>query len=360
MRNEIRYVEHPGFIIKESIGELGLSQQEFALRTGLTTKNVSTLLNGESPITFEIAVKLGNFFDINPQSWLNLQNHYDLYINQEKRKEELNQEWNIAKLFTNSKAKQCLNIDISSKDKKDAILKLRSLFKVANLNLLKQSNMYVFCKTAVNKDISEKTIIMRNAWISLAEQKARDIKVDKFDKKILLESIDTIRSFTKEDPFVFLPKLKEILAKGGIKLVILPYLPNSNVSGITKWIPQEECSLIAINDCGKVADKIWFSIFHELGHAIKNHRRHMTISYQNNGVIDKDEIEANEFAQNSLINQSNYNKFINEEDFSLESINQFAKNENIANFIVIGRLQTDGFLTWSDYADLKVQYEILY
>ena len=357
MRNEIRYVEHPGFIIKESIGELGLSQQEFALRTGLTTKNVSTLLNGESPITFEIAVKLGNFFDINPQSWLNLQNHYDLYINQEKRKEELNQEWNIAKLFTNSKAKRCLNIDISSKDKKDAILKLRSLFKVANLNLLKQSDMYAFCKTAVIKDIDETTIIMRNAWISLAEQVGRGMQVSKFDKQYLLSSIESIKSLTKEEPKVFLPKLRDILSNGGIKLVIIPYLTHSNVGGFTKWIAQEECSLIAINDCDKDADKIWFSIFHELGHAIKNHRRHPTISYNKNPVIDDDEIDANNFAKDKLLNPLDYKIFTEEGNFSLTCINRFAKSQNVANFIVIGRLQKDGYLNWSTYSDYKIKYD---
>ena len=48
-----RIVSHPGVYIKDAIDELGLSQSEFALRTGLSIKNVSTLINGESNITFE-------------------------------------------------------------------------------------------------------------------------------------------------------------------------------------------------------------------------------------------------------------------------------------------------------------------
>lgn len=358
MRNENRYAVHPGFIIKDAIEEMGLTQFEFALRTGLTTKNVSTLLNGESPITFEVAMKVGNFFETSPEGWINLQTKYDLFISEERRKEDLIKEWEIAKNFNNKDTKNKLKINITSKDKEEAILKLRSLFKVANLNLLKQSDMYAFCKTAVIKDIDERTTIMRNAWISLAEQIGRGIQVTKFNKDGILKSIPIIKSFTKRSPKDFLPKLKKIFADNGIKLVILPYLSHSNVSGVTKWIPYEECSLIAINDCGKDADKMWFSVFHELGHAIKNHRRHLTISYHKNGINDQDEIDANKFAKNSLINPINYEAFVKENNFSLTNINKLARKENIANFIVIGRLQKDGYLSWNNFADQKVKYEI--
>ena len=48
MMNKERIVNHPGVYIKDAIEELGLSQSEFASRTGLSIKNVSTLSIGES------------------------------------------------------------------------------------------------------------------------------------------------------------------------------------------------------------------------------------------------------------------------------------------------------------------------
>ena len=79
--NENRLVSHPGVYIRDAIEELGLSQSEFALRTGLSIKNVSTLINGESNITFEVAVRLANFFHNSVEGWINLQVKYNAHLN---------------------------------------------------------------------------------------------------------------------------------------------------------------------------------------------------------------------------------------------------------------------------------------
>lgn len=359
MGSEIRYASHPGIIIKEAIEELGLSQTDFANRTGLLLKTVSTLISCESSITFDIAVKIGKFFDNDPEGWINLQTRYNLYVNAKLLEEELLEEWEIASIFNNSKIKQSLNLNISKNNKYESIKELRNKFTVGSLKFLKKPDMYAFCKTAVIKDIDQKTIILRNAWISLAEQKARSIECCEFNKDYLIKSTKEIKKLTKERPNVFLPKLIDILSEGGVKLVILPYLPGSNVGGFTKWNPIEKCSLIAVNDCGKDADKIWFSIFHELGHAVQNHRRHATISFNKNPIQDENEIEANEFAINHLIDLKDYREFIRNNKFGFYDIINFADSQDVAPFIVVGRLQKDGYIGWNEFSNLKVKYEVV-
>ena len=85
MRDERRKVSHPGIYIKDAIEELGLNQSEFALRSGLSIKNVSTLITGDSDITFEVALKLAAFFNNSVDGWINLQTRYDFYLNEQKR-----------------------------------------------------------------------------------------------------------------------------------------------------------------------------------------------------------------------------------------------------------------------------------
>ena len=143
------------------------------------------------------------------------------------------------------------------------------------------------------------------------------------------------------------------------KLVVLPYLANSLVSGVTKWIANENCVMIAVNDCGKDADRIWFSIFHELGHAMKNHKRHLTISYEKDQIEDEDEIAANKFAKELLINEDDYIEFISRRVFTEASIKTFAKKEQVADFIVLGRLQKDGLVPWEKFQFMKKKYQIL-
>ena len=77
-----RVVSHPVIYIKDAIEELVMSQAEFAQKVGLTSNDVSNLINGDSDITSDIALKLANFFGNSPEGWINLQTKYDLYLNE--------------------------------------------------------------------------------------------------------------------------------------------------------------------------------------------------------------------------------------------------------------------------------------
>jgi len=350
---------HPGVVIKDAIEEMGLNQTEFALRSGLSIKNVSTLISGDSNVTIDVAIKLAAFFHNSPEGWVNLRTKYDLYRNSLKEQENQKEEWKIAQLIDKTFLEQILNIHINAENKEKNIAELRLTFNVGTLVALKQPDMYAFCKTSSKRDLTETNIIMRNAWISIAESEAKKIKCDEFNKSVIFDNMLNLRRLTLEQPKSFQSKLKEILAKAGIKLVILPYLKNSLVGGVTKWVANENCVIIAVNDCGKDADKIWFSIFHELGHAMKNHKRHLTISYEKNAIVDEDEVEANKFASDLLINPDDYEEFVRHRDFTESSIARFAKNQQVADFIVIGRLQKDKYVPWSKFQYRKVKYQVL-
>ncbi len=361
MINNVRKVAHPGVYVKEAIEALELSQSEFAIRTGMTIKNVSTLLNGESNITFEVATKLADFFGNSVEGWIYLQTKYEIYQNEANRAQDYVDDWAIVKMFEKDFLINYLNINVDTKNKEATIDSLRKMLNVNRLKNLSEPDMYAFCKTSAIKDLNDKSIILRNAWISLAEKVARDITCAEFNKDVINANIKALRSLTKLSPTEFLPKLKVILNEAGIKFVILPYLAGSNVSGVTKWISAQNCELVAINDCGKDAGKFWFAIFHEIGHAMKNHKRHLTISYEKNGILDKDEEEANDFARNALIDQDAYEKFVNSGKFSnYYNIKAFADSQNVADFIVIGRLQKDKYIGWDQFVARKIKYKVVY
>ncbi|MBQ7277180.1 MAG: HigA family addiction module antidote protein [Bacilli bacterium] len=364
MTNKVRYASHPGVYIKDAIEELGMSQSEFAIRSGLSIKNVSTLINGESNITFEVAKKLGSFFQNGEEGWIGLQTRYDLYTNQEKIRLEYADDWEIVKNFDKNFIRQLMGIEIKGKsreeDREQVIDELRKKFNVGELTNLKTPDLYVFYKTHVNKELNEKTIILRNAWISLAEKEARKKECKEYNKDIILSNLEFFRSLTLEMPDTFIPKINEKLAEAGIKFVILPYLYGSNFNGITKWINKDKCVLLAINDCGKDAGKLWFTFFHELGHALQNNKRQMTIFYDNKAILDDNERKANEFAKDCLIDKQKYNEFVNKGCFNINEIVAFSRKLQIPEFIVIGRLQNDGLVPWNLYQDRKVRYTIQY
>lgn len=81
---------HPGEILKElCIEPLGLTVTEAAKGLGVSRKTLSTILNGKSGISPEMAVRLSIAFNTSSESWLNQQSQYDLW-QAEKHRKELN------------------------------------------------------------------------------------------------------------------------------------------------------------------------------------------------------------------------------------------------------------------------------
>ena len=71
---------HPGEVLRELCLEpLGISVTDAAEALGVTRKTLSSILNGRSGISPEMAIRLGKAFDTSPESWLNQQVHYDLW-----------------------------------------------------------------------------------------------------------------------------------------------------------------------------------------------------------------------------------------------------------------------------------------
>jgi addiction module HigA family antidote len=55
-----------------------------ARRLNVPTNRITGILNGQRAITGDTALRLGHFFGMNPQFWLNLQSIYELRIAQKK------------------------------------------------------------------------------------------------------------------------------------------------------------------------------------------------------------------------------------------------------------------------------------
>ena len=69
---------HPGNFLGEILGEMGISQAEFARAIGVSPMRISHVLKGSRPVTAELALLFARAFDQSPQYWLNLQASFDL------------------------------------------------------------------------------------------------------------------------------------------------------------------------------------------------------------------------------------------------------------------------------------------
>jgi antitoxin HigA-1 len=73
------FAVHPGEILRTEFMEpMGLSA--YALAKGLNFPGIYEVVRGDRAISADTAIRLGKFFGLPAQFWLNLQNDYDLRI----------------------------------------------------------------------------------------------------------------------------------------------------------------------------------------------------------------------------------------------------------------------------------------
>lgn len=71
---------HPGEVLREfCIDALGISVTETADALGVSRKTLSSILNGRAGISPVMSIRLAKAFGTTPESWLNQQQHYDLW-----------------------------------------------------------------------------------------------------------------------------------------------------------------------------------------------------------------------------------------------------------------------------------------
>ena len=72
---------HPGEILNEEfLTPFNISQYRLAKDIGVAPRRINEIVHGLRSISADTALRLGKYFNISPQFWLNLQSHFDLEI----------------------------------------------------------------------------------------------------------------------------------------------------------------------------------------------------------------------------------------------------------------------------------------
>src|SRR5205823_7469546 len=77
---------HPGkLLLDEFIKPMNLTVYRVAKDSGIPQSSLAAIVNGQRSTSAETAIRLGLYFGIDAQFWLNLQSRYDLMMLDEKR-----------------------------------------------------------------------------------------------------------------------------------------------------------------------------------------------------------------------------------------------------------------------------------
>ncbi len=148
-----------------------------------------------------------------------------------------------------------------------------------------------------------------HAWLRRGELDFHALNLPDYDENRLMFWIESKEWMTHIEDVDYFKYLPSIFSHFGVGLIYVPSLPKT-VYGAIRWIDNKP--LIQISDRGHDLISCWFTLFHELGHAIKHKNVEIYEGEINESKAkqNKREKEANKFANGYLFNGDNLRKAV--------------------------------------------------
>jgi len=83
----------PGdILLEEFLKPMGISQNQLAKDIKVPANRISQIIHGKREITADTALRLGKYFGIEPEFWINLQVRYNMKIARNKLEKKIEKE----------------------------------------------------------------------------------------------------------------------------------------------------------------------------------------------------------------------------------------------------------------------------
>ena len=343
------YIIAPGETIIDLLEANCMTQLDLASKTGINKKTINEIIKGKAPITTSTALKLEYVFDIPAGFWNNLESNYREALERKKDLESiLEEEKYLEKIPYNEMSKRNWDFIKDTKDSFERVINLRKFFAVASLKFDTELKRKIAFRKSDGSNFSFEALY---CWLRYGEIQSNKEEYPIFDIEKLKTNTKKIRELVNKPFLNQLGKITNILKECGVALVYEPHLPNTYVNGVSYKITCDK-AIIMISDRSKRDDVLWFTLFHEIAHLVRHSKKEVFIDIE--GIESNDiELDADNFARNILIDDSIFNKFVQDnKQITNDVINKFSKDNNIMPGIVVGRLQKEKIIEWTQFNNL--------
>jgi HTH-type transcriptional regulator/antitoxin HigA len=345
---------HPGETLKEVLEIRDMSQKELSIRTDVTETHVSNIIRGKKGISVSYSKKLEYALSIDASFWINLQSIFDQELNEYEEengitKEELSKLKNLKQIIKYLKELKYLEKEV---DGAPLVIQIRKLLNISSLLRIPDITETLAYRLSERVKVDYFVLF---AWLKIC-----DLEVEKRRENIplninlLKEKIPVLKSLMFKNEESIREGLEKNLEDCGINFLLIPHFEGAPVQGVIKLNKNGSLNLIMTNR-QKFADIFWFTFFHEIGHIINGDISNKFIDYESEE--NEKEKKADLFSSRTLINHKEYEDFIRLNDFSIDSVESFSSKLKIPSFILIGRLQKDKYLKYSDFYSHKKKYK---
>lgn len=350
-------IQHPCIALRDAMNREGMNQKELAVRTGATEKHISTVLNGDRDISAAFARKLGYVFKENAEYWLTMQAKYDAYQQLVGEENGVTQ----AELDVLKHLREIADYFVEKKYLKNhcgdvtRVIRLRSLLGVSDLAVIPQITYNAAYRAQISENIKVDPYVLF-AWQKLCEKETENIlPQSQLNIQLLNEKLSVIKAQMFGAINEGIASLRDVFAQCGVAFAVVKNFRGAPVQGFIKRIDTGRV-ILCLTIRGGREDSFWFTLFHEVGHLLHGDVSTRFVDFDS--ISGSAEDAANQFARDFLIDPLHYRQFImTHNTIQWQNIVDFAESEQVLPSIVLGRLQSDRILDWSDFANYVVRYK---
>lgn len=344
---------HPGETLAGVIEEHGLTQSRLASLMGRPTQVINEIVRGKKNITPETATGLERVFDVPATFWISLQSRHDITLAKCAERAKWQQQFPLLKDFrANELMKRGWIPRVN--DKAMQVKELCKFLGVASLEVHAATLPASFRITGGER-YSDRTLAV---WLRRGELLALQAELPAFDPTRFRAILDEIRALTVDTPDDFDDQMTQLCASAGVALVFVQELPKVGANGVTRWLHRGN-PLIQLNLKWKWADIFWFTFFHGAGHVLQP-KRHDVMHYGKRQSTDtRYEDAASQFATDILIPPTQWKHICGELIIysTSQRVRELAHEAQVHPGIVVGRLQHERRIRYSEMNDLRTKFE---
>lgn len=355
------YSSSPGEYLLDVLASLGMSQAELARRTGLSVKHVNHVCQGMSPLSADTAVLLERATGVDARILVRLESMSQVEKGIKDETSRLEQQLDWLTNFPVGELKKRGWISPSVKGA-EQLREILQFFRVAGPSAWEEvwaTPTAYRLSQAFTPDMAALA-----TWIRIGELRADAMLLPAYDKNKFQAALPRIRELTTVvDPADWLPQLQQICAASGVAVVVEKEIKGARVNGIVRWLRSGN-PLLMLSVRHSWADIFWFTFFHEAGHLIVHDRKRLTFvdspasrasagaGATANRVMEQ---EADEFASRTLL-PSELTSLINSARTGADA-KLVAQKAGVHAGIVVGRMQHDRLIHFSQLNDLRVRFK---
>lgn len=335
-------VDHPGTFITEELEARGWTQTDLAYILGISVSQLSPLLRGKQGISPEMAIALGDAFDVPADFFANLQKQYDL---QKAKRPDPGVRTRAAWLSTFPVREMIVRGWIDDGDPDLLELQMIRFFRKNRIEDVPFIGSGEILPHAAKKTAYDKTTPIQYAWLHRVMKVAEGLDVGPYSEERLRTNLPRLRAhMIDKDDLVHIPR---ILAECGVRFALVEALRGSKIDGVCVWLDGQPA--IGMSNRLDRMDNFCFVLRHEIEHVLRGDGREVSFAPVDEKMepdadqneMAPQEIIANEAATEFLVPRRHLDSFLARKSpfISENDVLGFAARIQISPSVVVGQIQ---------------------